>query len=488
VAFRSIIRIVGMLVGLFSLTMLPPAFIATFYEGTAGEDGGNFLAAFFVTLLIALLLWIPNRRVKKDLRVREGFLIVVLFWVTLGSVGAIPFMMSSSIEMDAASAFFESFSGLTTTGATVIEQLDTLPKSILFYRQMLQWFGGMGIIVLAVAVLPMLGIGGMQLYRAEAPGPIKDSKMTPRIAETAKALWNVYLFVTVACMLAFWLAGMSLFDAIGHSFSTVSIGGFSTYNDSMGHFDSNIINLITVVFLIISGINYALHFSAFSSRKFSFNIYRQDPEVRAFIFLQILLTTVCFAGLMGHEVYDSIENTFSQALFQAVSISTTAGFTTTSFQSWPAFFPILLLMSSFIGGCAGSTGGGMKVIRILLLNLQGIRELKRLVHPKAVFKIKLGNKALPDRVIEAIWGFFSTYALVFVLCMLALLLTGMDELSSFSATAAMLNNLGPGLGDVALHFNEVNAASKWIMIIAMLFGRLEIFTLLVLFTPIFWKN
>ncbi|WP_372881233.1 TrkH family potassium uptake protein [Psychromonas sp.] len=487
-AFRSIIRIVGMLIGLFSFTMLPPVLVSSFYKGIEGEDGGNFLAAFVVTLFIGLLLWAPNRRIKKELKVREGFLIVVLFWATLGSVGAIPFMMSSSIEMDAASAFFESFSGLTTTGATVIEDLDILPKSILFYRQMLQWFGGMGIIVLAVAVLPMLGIGGMQLYRAETPGPVKDSKMTPRIAETAKALWNVYLFVTVACMLAFWLAGMSLFDALSHSFSTVSIGGFSPYNASMGHFASPVINMITVLFLLISGVNYALHYSAFAAKQFSFNIYKQDPELRAFIWIQVMLTLICFAGLMGNEVYHSVEESFTQALFQAVSISTTAGFTTTSFADWPLFLPVLLVISSFVGGCAGSTGGGLKVIRFLLLNLQGMRELKRLVHPKAVFKIKLGNNALPDRVIEAVWGFFSTYALVFVICMLALLLTGMDELSSFSATAAMLNNLGPGLGEVAVHFNEVNSASKWIMIIAMLFGRLEIFTLLVLFTPMFWKN
>ncbi|AGH82438.1 potassium uptake protein, TrkH family protein [Psychromonas sp. CNPT3] len=484
-AFRSIIRIVGLLIGLFSLTMLPPVFVASIYQDGGGDD---FLAAFAVTLFISFLLWAPNRHKKTELRVRDGFLIVVIFWITLGSVGAIPFLMSSRIEMSVASAFFESFSGLTTTGATVIEYLDSLPKSILFYRQMLQWFGGMGIIVLAVAILPMLGVGGMQLYRAETPGPIKDTKMTPRIAETAKALWYIYLCLTVACMLAFWLAGMSLFDALGHSFSTVSIGGFSTHDASIGYFNSDIINTITVVFLLISGVNYALHFSAFSAPKFSLNIYKRDPEVRMFLYIQIILTSICFITLMNHQVYTSIERTFSQALFQAVSISTTAGFSTTSFSNWPLFLPVLLVLSSFIGGCAGSTGGGLKVIRILLLNLQGLRELKRLVHPKAVYKIKLANKAVPDRVIEAVWGFFSTYALVFIVCMLALAMTGMDELSSFSATVAMLNNLGPGLGQVAVHFNEVNESSKWIMIIAMLFGRLEIFTLLVLFTPVFWKN
>ncbi|MCK5818041.1 MAG: potassium transporter [Psychromonas sp.] len=483
--FRSIIRIVGMLIGLFSLTMLPPILIAYIY----GDGGGNdFLSAFTVTLMIGLMLWYSNRNSKVDLKVREGFVIVVLFWATLGSVGAIPFLMSSSINMSLASSFFESFSGLTTTGATVIENLNNVPKSILFYRQMLQWFGGMGIIVLAVAVLPMLGIGGMQLYRAETPGPVKDTKMTPRIAETAKALWYVYLSLTIACLLSFWLAGMSLFDAICHSFSTVSIGGFSTYNDSIGHFHSGIINFITVVFLLISGINYTLHFSSFSAEKFSLKIYREDPEVRAFLGIQLALTLICFIMLLNHGNYNSYEEAFSQSLFQSVSIETTAGFTTTIFSNWPLFLPVLLISSSFIGGCAGSTGGGLKVIRILLLGLQGMRELKRLVHPKGIFKIKLGNKPMSDSVVEAVWGFFSTYTLVFFVCMIALLMTGMNELSSFSATIAMLNNLGPGLGAVAIHFNKVGDASKWVMIITMLFGRLEIFTLLVLFTPVFWKS
>jgi trk system potassium uptake protein TrkH len=312
--------------------------------------------------------------------------------------------------------------------------------------------------------------------------------MTPRIAETAKALWYVYLSLTIACLLSFWLGGMTLFDAVCHSFSTVSIGGFSTYNDSIGHFHSQAIDFITVVFLLISGINYTLHFSSFSAKKFSFKIYQSDPEVRAFLGIQFVLTVICFVMLLHHDMYNSVEESFSHALFQSVSISTTAGFTTTSFSHWPLFLPVLLISSSFIGGCSGSTGGGIKVIRILLLSLQGTRELKRLVHPNGIFKIKLGNKAMPDRIVEAVWGFFSTYVLVFCVCVLALLMTGMNELSSFSATISMLNNLGPGLGAVAVHFNEVGDASKWVMIITMLFGRLEIFTLLVLFTPIFWKN
>ncbi len=482
---RAILRIVGLLVTLFSLTMLLPALVSVIYR-----DGSalSFINSFYTAAALGLVLWYPNRRQKSELKSKDGFLIVVLFWTVLGSVGALPFLMTHEPSLTVAESFFESFSGLTTTGATVIVGLDDLPKGILFYRQFLQWLGGMGIIVLAVAILPMLGVGGMQLYRAETPGPVKDSKMTPRIAETAKVLWYIYLFLTIACTLSFWLAGMTMFDAICHSFSTVAIGGFSTHDASMGYFDSALINRITVVFLLISGVNFALHFAAFGNRTISPGIYLRDPEFRAFLVIQLVVTLICFGFLLSESYYDSRGQAFDQALFQAVSISTTAGFTTDSFSSWPLMLPMLLIFSSFIGGCAGSTGGGMKVIRILLLNLQGVRELKRLVHPRAVYRIKVGNKALSDRVVEAVWGFFSAYALVFVFCMLALLATGMETLTAFSAVVATLNNLGPGLGEVASHFANVPDSAKWILILAMLFGRLEIFTLLVLFTPVFWRS
>nr|WP_086941180.1 TrkH family potassium uptake protein [Thaumasiovibrio occultus] len=483
--FRSIIRIVGLLLTLFSVTMLLPAMVAFIYRDGAGLP---FVVTFLVLLLIGTSLWVPNRRHRHELKARDGFLIVVLFWTVIGSAGSLPFMLSESPVLSFTDSMFESFSGLTTTGATVITGLDDLPKAILIYRQLLQWLGGMGIIVLAVAILPVLGIGGMQLYRAEIPGPVKDSKMTPRIAETAKALWYIYLALTVSCALAFWLAGMTVFDAIAHSFSTVAIGGFSTYDASMGHFNSPTINLITAVFLFISAINFSLHFAAFSSAGVQLRSYWRDPELRAFVFIQVILFAICFGMLVGHHGTFTPMEAFDQALFQTVSISTTAGFTTTSFAEWPLFLPVLLLFSSFIGGCAGSTGGGMKVIRILLLTLQGARELKRLVHPRAVYTIKLGKTALPQRVVDAVWGFFSAYALVFVVCMLAIIATGVDELTAFSAVAATLNNLGPGLGEVAVHFGEINAAAKWVLILAMLFGRLEVFTLLVLFTPTFWRS
>ncbi|MEC6798867.1 TrkH family potassium uptake protein [Photobacterium sp. S4TG1] len=483
--FRSIIRIVGLLLALFSVTMLVPALVALVYRDGAGFP---FVVTFFLLLAGGSALWLPNRRHRHELKARDGFLIVVLFWAVIGSAGAVPFLLSKNPDLSVADSFFESFSALTTTGATVIVGLDHLPKAILFYRQLLQWFGGMGIIVLAVAILPVLGIGGMQLYRAETPGPVKDSKMTPRIAETAKTLWYIYLALTIACAFAFWLAGMSGFDAISHSFSTVAIGGFSTHDASIGYFNSPTINMITVVFLLISACNFSLHFAAFGNGNINLKTYWRDPEFRAFLVVQGILFMICFGVLLKHHSYDSSFDAFDQALFQTVSISTTAGFTTTGFSDWPLFLPVLLLFSSFIGGCAGSTGGGMKVIRMLLLSLQGVRELKRLVHPRAVYTIKLGHKALPQRVVDAVWGFFSAYALVFVVCMLALIATGIDELTAFSAVAATLNNLGPGLGEVAVHFGQVNDSAKWILIIAMLFGRLEVFTLLVLFTPTFWRN
>ncbi|WP_341502624.1 TrkH family potassium uptake protein [Gallaecimonas sp. GXIMD4217] len=481
----SLIRILGVLVGLFSVTMLAPALVAYIYKDGAGVP---FVNTFVSLLVIGFLLWFPNRNARAELRAKEGFLIVVLFWTVLGSAGAMPFVLAKELDLTLAGAFFESFSGLTTTGATNIVGIETLPKALLFYRQQLQWMGGMGIIVLAVAILPILGIGGMQLYRAEIPGPVKDTKVTPRIAETAKALWYIYLGLTMACALAYFLAGMSPFDAICHAFSTIAIGGFSTYDASIGHFDSTVINLICVFFLMVSAANFTLHFAALRIGNPRLGIYFRDPEFRAFLGIQASLTLICFLVLLVHGVYEDTGEALDKALFHSVSISTTAGFATTSFSEWPLFLPMLLIFASFIGGCAGSTGGGMKVVRVLLLYLQGQRELKRLVHPKAVYSIKLGNRALQDRVVDAVWGFFAAYAVVFVLCMLALLALGVEDLTAFSAVVACLNNLGPGLGEVAAHFGTVPDSAKWVLILAMVFGRLEIFTLLVLFTPTFWKS
>lgn len=481
--YRAIVRILGLLVALFSVTMIPPAIVSLLYQDGSGLP---FFLAFILCVLTGLSLWYPHRNNRRDLRARDGFLIVVLFWTVLASFGAIPFVLLEQPAMTITDAFFESFSGLTTTGATVIEGIDFLPHSVQFYRQQLQWLGGMGIIVLAVAILPILGVGGMQLYRAETPGPVKDSKMTPRIADTAKHLWYIYLSITIACAIAYFLAGMSMFDAICHAFSTVAIGGFSNHDASLGYYNSPVVNAICTFFLLIAALNFALHYSAVSSR--SLKSYYTDPEFKAFFVIQASLILVCFLVLTLTGYYASAEVALDQAMIQAVSISTTAGFATTDFSAWPSFLPILLIFSSFIGGCASSTGGGLKVIRVYLLFLQGRREVDRLIHPKAVYSVKLGERAMPDRVVEAVWGFFSAYAIVFVIIMIGLIATGLDNISAFTATAATLNNLGPGLGSVSANYADVSDAGKWLLVLAMLFGRLEVFSLLVLFSPTFWRG
>jgi trk system potassium uptake protein TrkH len=476
-------RILGLLIMVFSTTMLPPALVGLWYQDHSILP---FIESFFILLASGFLIWFPVRELRHELRLRDGFVIVVLFWAGLGVAGGVPLMLSDQPEISVADAVFESISGLTTTGATVITGLDTLPKSILFYRQQLQWLGGMGIIVLAVAILPMLGVGGMQLYRAETPGPVKDNKLTPRITETAKALWMIYLMLTISCMLAYWYAGMGLFDALAHSFSTVAIGGFSTHDASIGYFDSPAIEAVAIFFMLVSGVNFALHF--YSWRAVTLRNYWSDSEFRVYIIGIVAVSFVVIVFLYFSSTITNASLAFRQGLFQTVSIATTTGFATTNYSLWPVFIPVLLLFMSFIGGCAGSTGGGMKVIRVLLILKQGIREVKRLVHPNATFIIKVGKKPLPDNVVEAVWGFFSAYVFVFVILMMVMLATGMDQVTAFSAVAASLNNLGPGLGDVAANYASIKDVEKWALCIAMLMGRLEIFTLLVVMSPAFWRR
>jgi len=474
-------RVLGILLSLLSLTMLTPMLVGLIYQTGALLP---FFLAFAVTLITGLLLFLPVRRHEVQLRLRDGFVIVVLFWGVLGVFGGLPFILSDHLDLSVAAAIFESMSGLTTTGATVIVALDDLPHSILYYRQQQQWLGGMGIIVLAIAILPMLGISGMQLYRAETPGPNKD-KLTPRIASTAKALWYIYLGLTIACALAYWLAGMSLFDAINHSFSTVAIGGFSTHDASIGYFDSSAIEMIAVVFMLISGVNFALHFLA--ARNFSLKHYLADEEFRTFIAIMVALTVIT-------TFYLTITNTskfadsFIDGLFHVVSIGTTTGFTSTEYTSWPGFLPVLLLFASFSGGCAGSTGGGMKVIRILLLYKQGQRELRRMLHPNAKLLVKVGDQPMSKKVVDLVWGFFATYVAILSIMLLVLMADGLDQETAFSAVVACLNNLGPGLGAVAANYSGLGDFALAVLSVAMLFGRLEIFTLLVLFTPAFWRK
>lgn len=483
----SIIRIIGILVMCFSGTMLVPAFVALIY----GDGGGKaFMQAFMLSLMAGTLLWWPCHHHKQELRSRDGFLIVVAFWFVLGGLATLPLLLFDAPHLTVASAVFEAFSGLTTTGATVMTGLDNLPKAILFYRQFLQWLGGMGIIVLAIAIIPLLGIGGMQLYRAEMSGPMKEQKIRPRITETAKVLWMIYLSLTLLCALAYWLAGMNVFDAITHSFSTVSIGGFSTHDASIGYFNSPLISGITVLFLLVSACNFGLHFRAFSTigRENFFKIYLRDPEFRFFISIQVILVVVCTSVMWGHSYFKTSWQDFEQVLFQAVSISTTTGYTTSDFAAWPSFVPVLLISASFMGGCAGSVGGGLRVARVLVLYLQGKRELKRVVHPNLVYPIKWGKNVLDERVIGSIWAFFSAYILVFLICLLGVIACGVEPFNAFNAVLASINNLGPGLGAVSSNMIAIPDSAKWILTIAMVCGRLEIFTLLALFTPAFWRS
>lgn len=480
--YQLTLRVLGILLMLFSLAQLPPIAVSFYFVDGAH---GAFISAFFILLACGFALWVPFYRIKGELRIRDGFLITVLFWSVLGLFGAIPLYLSTEPDMSLVDAVFESMSGLTTTGATVITGLDYLPKSILYYRQQLQWLGGMGIIVLAVAILPMLGIGGMQLFRAEIPGPVKDTKLTPRITETAKALWIIYAILTIFCALAYWLAGMTPFDAISHSFSTVALGGFSTYDDSIGAFNSPTIELVAIFFMILCGMNFALHFFAWRQR--SILHYFGDSEVRFFLSILAITFLITFTVLLIHETYMPIDS-LRNAAFMSVSIASTAGFSTGNFAYWPVMLPFMLFVTAFIGGCVGSTGGGMKVIRILLILKQGYRELQRLVHPNAIFPVKLGRRTIPDKVLQAVWGFFSVYLLVFILMMIALMGTGLDQITAWSAVGATITNLGPGLGDVSSHYGDINSTAKWILCFSMLLGRLEVFTLLVLFTPVFWRR
>lgn len=481
--FGVITRIIGILLMAFSLTMLPPIIMSLIYR-----DGGSapFVLTLLSTLLAGLFLWYPHRDDRRELRTREGFLIVALFWVVLGMVSSIPFQLALALNMSFTDAVFEAISALTTTGATVIVGIDSLPHSILWYRQQLQWLGGLGVVVIALAILPMLGVGGMQLFRAETSGPSKHDKLTPRLRDTVKVFFRVYVILTVTCTALYWLAGMSLFDAIGHAFSTVSTGGFSTHDASMAWFDSDLIELIAIVFMAAGGISFSLHYLFMATG--SLKVFWDNSECRTFLLTSIIVSLVATGYLLYSGHHFATWDAFMAALFQIVSVITSTGFGTESFAEWPAFLPVLLMFISIMGACAGSTTGGMKVIRFQLVYKQGVRELTRLVHPSAVMPVKHGDRVVSDRIIESVWGFFAAYALLYVLLMLLMMASGLDQITAFSAVAATLNNLGPGLGEVSSNFIAVNDFGKWVGVAGMLMGRLEIFTVLVLLTPEFWRK
>lgn len=469
----------------FSLAQFLPGFIAYFLNEI--DHVSNFLYSGFFTFAIGCCMFLAAESHKADLRTKDGFIITVFFWTVLGFFGSIPFYLGNLEGVSYIDSLFESISGLTTTGATVFIGLDEMDRSILFYRQFLQWLGGMGIIVLAVAVLPLLGVGGMQLYKAETPGPLKDSKLTPRITETAKALWYVYLSMTILCAIFYKFFGMSWFDAICHSFSTISIGGFSTHDESFAFFNESSLRWTAVVFMLIAGMNFALHYIAWTKKRLLHYFF--DTEVK--YYLSIISIVLCFTLLVlySNGFYSENLHTLTvESAFQVVSIATTTGFLTSNYSTWPLFVPFMLLCAGFIGACAGSTGGGIKVIRAAILLKQGTGEITKLTHPNAVVAIKLGSKPINSRVAESVWGFFSIYVIVFIFLLLFLLSQDNDFITAFSAVGATLNNLGPGLGDVSENYRDLNDLSKLGLCMAMLLGRLEILTLLVVFTPSFWRN
>ncbi|OOF71378.1 TrkH family potassium uptake protein [Rodentibacter caecimuris] len=482
----SIVRIIGILIMCFSATMLVPAIVALIY----GDGGGKaFLQAFVLSFTTGVLLWLPCRHNKQELRSREGFLIVVAFWVVLGSLATLPFLLFDSLQLTLASAIFEAFSGLTTTGATVMIGLDNLPKAILFYRQLLQWLGGMGIIMLAIAIIPLLGVGGVQLYRAEISGPLKDQKIRPRIAEIAKLLWIIYILLTLICCLSYKFSGMNWFNALGYSFSTVANGGFSMHDKGMQYFNSNTIYIISAIFMFISGTNFALHVSAWENLG-KYNLLRNyylDPEFRFFFNMQMACIAIFSLGLYFSYDSFSLGKAFSEGAFQLISMSMTSGYTIFDMNQLPAFLSMLLVFACIIGGCAGSSSGGLKTIRILIMWKQTRRELSYMSHPSLVYPIKLRNVQLSPRILESIWTFFLLFILVFWLCVFIAILCGMSIFDAIGATFATLTNAGPGLGMISQNFAQVPDNAKLVFTFAMVCGRLEIFPLLVLFSPAFWK-
>jgi trk system potassium uptake protein TrkH len=476
-----ILRTLGVLFLLFSTTLLPPIGISFFY---GDGEAGRFSIAFAIALFAGLAFWLPLHKRSMNIRSRDGFLIVTLMWTAMSLLGAVPFMLA--LDASFADAFFESASGYTTTGATVFVGLDEMSPSILFYRQEIQWLGGIGVIVLAIALLPMLGIGGMQLYKAETPGPFKDERLTPRITRTARNVCGLYVLLTAICAVSYWFAGMSVFDAISHSFSTLATGGFSSHDDSIAFFDSPVIEAITIVFMLIGGISFNAHFIAW--RTFQLQRYGQDTQTVVFLAIVAVSTVVATLVLAVTRTYPSLVDALRYAAFEVVAVITTTGYTLADFSLWPLALPVLMIFLSFIGGCAGSTSGGIKVIRFVVLGKQAAVHIHKLIHPQAVRRIKVDGVVVSDTVVESVGGFFALYVAVFAVFMMLAMMDGMDQITAFGAVATSINNTGPGLGTVAITFSEVSPQSKILFAFAMLIGRLEIFTFLVLLAPAFWRR
>ena len=481
--YMSILKLMGILLMFFSMSMVPPFLVGWHYH-----DGSQtaFACEFVITFLIGFSLWFPLRYSKHEFKTRDGFLVVTLVWVVLCLFGAIPFYLNIHTHLGITDALFVSVSGLTTTGASVITHLDSLPRGILYYRQQLHLLGGLSIIVLAVAVLPMLGIGGMQLYRAETIGSIKAYNIRPRITETAKALWYIYLGLVVLCALSYKIAGMTTFDAIGESFSTIATGGFSIHDNSFSYYHSDIVDCIAVFFMVLGATNFTLHFQLIKQR--SLSVYK-DAEFVSYLKILCVVSIITIVILALHHYYvHQHTNLVINAIFTVVSLASTTGFTTTEFSHWPTFLPYMLIFIALVGGCGGSTAGGIKVIRSMLLRRQASREILHLIHPQAVTVVKLGRQTMSDEVLRSVFSFLAIYILLFSILFLLLLATGLHIEMAFGTLASCISNTGAAIGLPAQSFGVLPEASKWILIFAMLVGRLEIFTVLILFMPAYWRH
>ena len=480
----AVVALVGRMLVLFAVLMAVPLAFA-FSEHDPAE--GPFLLAMGITALSGLAMSLATRRFKRELQPRDGFLLVTLTWTVLPAFGALPMMLALP-DLSFTDAYFEAMSGLTTTGATVLTGLDKMPLSVNVWRCFMVLIGGMGIIVLVVAILPLLGVGATQLFNSETAGPMKDQKLTPRMAETARGLWAVYFAIFTACFLAFHAAGMGWADAFMHACSTMGLGGFSSYDASFGAFNSPLIEAVAVFFMLVAGINFSLYFLVW--RKRSFGVLLRDIEARAFVVLMVGSVLLVAAFLNFKGVYPTFTESLRHAAFSVVSIATTTGFATVDYALWPMFAPVLMLALCCFATCAGSTGGGIKLVRSLLLQKQALRELTRIVHPRAVVPVTFGGAVVSPQVLSSVMAFMLIYGFVLTSVGMLLLFSGLDVVTAFTAAVACINNTGPGLGQVGPsgNYQGLTDFQTWVCTIAMLLGRLELLSVMVLFTPSFWRR
>jgi trk system potassium uptake protein TrkH len=481
----GVLNIFSSLLAWFAVFFLLPAVTALAYGEFASLRG--FAAGGAIAVGVGLLLRMLTARYRYDLKPRDAYLLIAVSWLTIAAVATTPFLIDLP-GLSFTHAYFEVMSGLSTSGATVLGNLDALPHSLNLWRHALSWLGGMGIIVLAVAILPLLGIGGMQLYRAGALGAVKDAKLARRIAATARALWSIYVLLTAACALALWAAGMSPFDALCHAFSTLSLGGFSTHDANIAWFHSPPIEFVLMVFMLIAAVNFSTHFVAL--RKGDFAVYRRDPEAR-WMLLLILGSVVAIAGFLQlRGVYPDFFVSLRYAGFNVIAMATDSGFSSTDYGRWPVFAPIWMLFLGAVCACTGSTGGGIKMFRFLILLKQSLREMFSLVHPQAVAPLKIGGQMVPNGVVYSVLAFIFLYFMTIAVLTFALLISGLDFMTALSAIIACINNAGPGLNVVgpAGNYGALTDFQCWTCISAMFLGRVEIITIAVLFTPTFWRK